>query len=169
MFSLIVAMDNRGAIGRKNGLLWELPGDMKHFREYTKGKVVLMGTKTALSIGRALPGRTNLVLSRTGKAPYEGQIAVKEVCEVLRWHARHSSPEIVVCGGGEIYRQMLPYVSRMAITQVDTVVEDADAFFLPPERILAVDSWKTESRQDYVLNGDSAPFSISHYSRLTAY
>ncbi|HEY5782376.1 MAG TPA: dihydrofolate reductase, partial [Lysobacter sp.] len=81
---LVAALDRHGAIGRDNDLPWRLPDDLKRFKALTLGKPVLMGRKTAQSLGRALPGRRNLVLTRSGQVPYEGMQAVASVEEALR-------------------------------------------------------------------------------------
>ena len=96
---LIAAHDRRQAIGRGNALPWHLPDDLKRFKALTLGKPVLMGRRTAESIGRALPGRPNLVLTRGGRAPYEGQVPVASLDEAM---ARAAAPELVVIGGGEL-------------------------------------------------------------------
>lgn len=83
IISLIAAMDANGAIGKDNDLPWRLPDDLKRFKSLTLGRPILMGRKTAESLGRALPGRTNLVLTRSGRVPFEGMQAVVSVDEAL--------------------------------------------------------------------------------------
>lgn len=124
---LVAALDRNGAIGRDNTLPWHLPDDLKRFKAVTLGKPVLMGRRTAESLGRALPGRTNLVLTRAGRAPFDGMHAVGSVEEALERAA--DAPELCVIGGGEVYALTLPRATRLQLTLVDTVVEDADAFF----------------------------------------
>lgn len=104
---------------------WHLPDDLRRFKRLTLGKPVLMGRKTALSIGRALPGRDNLVLSRGDAPPYVGQIVVDSINAAL---ARADS-ELVVIGGGEVYALALPMATRMHLTWVDTEAHDADTYF----------------------------------------
>lgn len=127
--SLIAALDRNRAIGRNNDLPWRLLDDLKHFKALTLGKPVLMGRRTAQSLGRALPGRRNLVLTRTGQVPFEGMQAVASVDEALRMAAIDEAAELCVIGGGEIYALCLPLATRMHLTHVDTVVVGADAFF----------------------------------------
>ena len=127
--SLIAALDRNHAIGRDNELPWRLPDDLKRFKALTLGKPVLMGRKTAESLGRALPGRLNLVLTRSGRVPFEGMQAVATVDEALAAAAGQGAAELCVIGGGEVYALMLPHAQVMHLTHVDTVVEDADAFF----------------------------------------
>lgn len=126
---LIAAMDRNHAIGRDNELPWRLPDDLKRFKALTLGKPVLMGRKTAQSLGRALPGRLNLVLTRSGKVPFEGMQAVASLEEARRLAIEAGASELCVIGGGEIYALCLPLATRMHLTHVDAVIEGADAFF----------------------------------------
>ena len=124
--SLIAAMDRERAIGRDNELPWRLPDDLKRFKALTLGHPVLMGRKTAQSLGRALPGRANLVLTRSGRVPFEGMQAVGSLDEAM---ALGAGAPLMVIGGGEVYSLALPRAERLHLTHVDTAVADADAFF----------------------------------------
>lgn len=124
--SLIAALDRNHAIGRGGAMPWHLPDDLKRFKELTLGKAVLMGSKTALAIGRALPGRRNLVLTRSGIAPFEGQQVVASL-DAARAQARDG--ELMVIGGAEVYSLALPFAAHLHLTWVDTVADGADAFF----------------------------------------
>ncbi|TWG92973.1 dihydrofolate reductase [Luteimonas sp. J16] len=126
---LIVAHDRARAIGRGNALPWHLPDDLKRFKALTLGKPVLMGRRTAESIGRALPGRTNLVLTRSGRAPVGGMQPVASLDEALALAGAQDAGELCVIGGGEVYALALPRADRLQVTLVDTIVEGADAFF----------------------------------------
>ena len=126
---LVAAFDRRGAIGRGNALPWHLPDDLKRFKAITLGKPVLMGRKTAQSLGRALPGRTNLVLTRSNLVPFAGMRAVASVEEAQDVARMEGADALCVIGGGEVYALCLPQASRLHLTHVDTEVEDADAFF----------------------------------------
>lgn len=126
--SLIAAMDRDFAIGKGNALPWHLPDDLKRFKALTLGKPILMGRKTADSLGRALPKRRNLVLTRAGRVPFEGMQAVASLDETLDLAARDGD-ELCVIGGGEIYALALPLATQLHLTHVDTVVAGADAFF----------------------------------------
>lgn len=125
--SLIAALDRQRAIGRGNALPWRIPEDLKRFKALTLGKPILMGRKTAESLGRALPGRLNLVLTRTGQVPFTGMQAVASVGEAIRRVA--DADELMVIGGGEVYVLALPQASRLYLTYVDTVIEGADTWF----------------------------------------
>ena len=126
--SLIAALDRHHAIGRDGAMPWHLPDDLRRFKALTLGKPVLMGRKTALAIGRALPGRSNLVLTRGDRAPFAGQVVVHSLDEAIE---RAGSDELAVIGGGEVYALALPRATRMHLTWVDTQVAQADAFFPP--------------------------------------
>lgn len=122
--ALVVAMDKNRAIGRAGALPWHLPDDLKRFRALTLGKTVLMGRKTYQSIGRPLPRRRNVVLTRDPNFGAEGVEVVHSLDDALRL-----DDEIMVIGGGEIYTLTLSFATHIYLTLVDTVVPDADAFF----------------------------------------
>lgn len=124
--TLIAALDRNRAIGRAGAMPWHLSDDLKRFKALTVGKPVLMGRKTAVAIGRGLPRRSNLVLTRSEAAPFEGQAAVHSLDDAL---ARAGGAELMVIGGGEVYALALPRASRMHLTLVDTMASDADTFF----------------------------------------
>lgn len=124
--SLIAALDRNFAIGRAGKMPWHLPDDLKRFKQLTLGKPVLMGRKTALAIGRALPGRRNLVLTRSGAAPFADQEPVATIATALDAAA---GAELCVIGGGEIYSLALPAATDLYLTWIDTAADTADAFF----------------------------------------
>jgi dihydrofolate reductase len=127
VLSLVAALDRDYAIGRDNALPWHLPDDLKRFKALTLGKPVLMGRRTAESLGRALPGRRNLVLTRSGRAPFEGMEAFATLAQALA--AVGDAPETCVIGGGAVFAETLPLAERMHLTWVDTRVDGADAWF----------------------------------------
>ncbi len=124
---LVAALDRDHAIGKDNALPWRLPADLKRFKALTLGKPVLMGRRTAESLGRALPGRRNLVLTRAGRVPFEGMEAFATLSEAL--DAVRGEPEACVIGGGAVFAETLPLAARMHLTWVDTRVDGADAWF----------------------------------------
>ena len=124
--SLIVALDRNFAIGRDGAMPWHLPDDLKRFKALTLGKPVLMGRKTALAIGRDLPGRVNLVMTRGDRAPFPGQQIVRSLDEAIDFAG---DAELAVIGGGEVFTLALPRATRMHLTWIDTEVAGADAFF----------------------------------------
>ncbi len=126
---LVAALDRNRAIGRGNALPWHLPDDLKRFKALTLGKPVLMGRRTAESLGRALPKRCNLVLTRSGRVPFDGMQAVGSLDEALHRAAADDAETLCVIGGGELYALALPFASKMHLTHVDARIADADAFF----------------------------------------
>lgn len=123
---LVAAMDRARAIGRDDALPWHLPADLRRFKALTLGGQVLMGRRTAESIGRALPGRGNLVLTRSGRAPFPDQ---RPVASLAQARALAGDAPLFVAGGGEVYALALPQASAMHLTLVDTLVDGADAHF----------------------------------------
>jgi len=125
LVSLIVAMAQNGVIGRDNALPWRLPEDLKRFKAFTLGKTLLMGRKTYESIGRPLPGRANLVLTRDRGFRAPGVVVVHSVEEAL---AHAADNELVAIGGAEIYRLVLPFARRLYLTHVHADVP-GDTYF----------------------------------------
>lgn len=126
---LIAALDRNRAIGRGNALPWHLPDDLKRFKALTLGKPVLMGRKTAESIGCALPKRRNLVLTRSGRVPFDGMQAVATLDEARALAAADGASKLCVIGGAELYALTLPLATHLYLTHVDTEADDADTFF----------------------------------------
>lgn len=158
--SLIAALDCNHAIGRGNALPWRLPDDLKRFKALTLDKTVLMGRKTAESLGRALPRRRNLVLTRSGCVPFSGMQAVATLDEALH---RCGGEELQVIGGGEVYALALSLANRMYLTHVDARVDDADAFF--PRFDLS--GWQVLSRAVHAADAHHAhAFEFVDYARI---
>jgi len=119
--SLIAAMDTNRVIGIDNTLPWHLPADLKHFKSVTMGKPILMGRKTYESIGKPLPGRENIVLSRQTKFSAEGCIVVRSLEAALAYADDElNAEELMVIGGAQLYETMLAVADRLYLTQVDT-------------------------------------------------
>ena len=124
---IVVAVSENDVIGRRNALPWRLPADLKRFKDVTMGHPILMGRKTYESIGNALPGRANIVLSRSRSfAPAD--CTVVSTLEAARREAGGDSG-LMVIGGAEIYRECISLVSKIHLTLVHTRIEDGDAFF----------------------------------------
>ncbi len=159
--SMIAALDRNRGIGQDNGMPWHLPDDFRHFKALTLGKPILMGRKTAQSLGRALPGRTNLVLTRSGKVPFAGMQAVVSLDEAKVIAAAEGARELCVIGGGEIYRLLLDQASDLYLTWVDTEVV-ADTHF--PEVDPA--QWQEVDSQPHAADERHAfAFRFAHYVR----
>ena len=130
ILSMIVAVAENGAIGARNQLLWDLPRDMKHFRETTQGHAVIMGQRTYESIGRPLPKRLNIVVSNVPDLKIEGCTVVGSPEQAIEVARASGETEAFVIGGGMIYATMLPMVDRVYFTRVH-VSPEADSFFPP--------------------------------------
>lgn len=144
--SLIAALDRDFAIGRDGAMPWHLPDDLKRFKALTLGKPVLMGRKTALAIGRALPGRPNLVLTRGDRAPFDGQVVVHSLDHAI--DRAGDTGELAVIGGGEVYALALPRATHLHLTWIDTVADDVDAHF---PRFDACD-WVETAREHHAID-----------------
>lgn len=129
--SLIAAVARNGAIGKDNALLWRLPEDLKFFKRTTLGCPVIMGRKTWDSIGRPLPGRRNIVVTRNTAWQAEGAEVFHDLTSALA--ATADVPKVFVIGGGELYAQALPLVDELVLTEVDADFE-GDTFFPPWDR-----------------------------------
>lgn len=127
MLSLIVAMDRNNAIGRAGGMPWHLPADLKHFKRVTLGKPLIMGRRTHESIGRALPGRRNIVVTRNRGYAAAGCEVAHSLEEALALTA--TEPEVMVIGGEQLYRAALPQAERIYLTRIDAAIAGADTFF----------------------------------------
>lgn len=142
--SLIVATAHNNVIGRNNELPWHLPQDLKYFKSLTLGKPIIMGRKTFESIGKPLPGRTNIVVTRQKNWNFAGALVADSVEEALeigqQFRAEQNSlaDEMMVIGGAEIYRHALAIADRVYLTKIDVNIDGGDAFF--PE--LSPAQWK---------------------------
>jgi|TARA_Y100000310_G_scaffold105294_1_gene103705 dihydrofolate reductase len=140
MISLIAAMGRNRVIGKDNSLPWKLPEDMKRFKELTSGKTVIMGRKTFESIGRPLPNRKNIIITRDQNYKAEGCIVVHSVEDALK---NADNNEVMVIGGAQIYDLFLSKANKMYLTLIDHDFE-GDAYF--PE--YNKDEWKEVSREE---------------------
>ncbi len=153
MLSIICAKSKNGAIGYKNKLPWKIKEDMRFFKNTTLNRTVVMGRRTFESLGRPLKDRTNIVLSR-GIDFEHPDVATVNLNEVIQM--AHSDDEIFVIGGAQIYELLLPWCTRMYITDIALVVEDADAFFPT-----IVDSeWQITQEREHVENNIAMKFLV---------
>lgn len=128
IISIIVAMGRNRVIGIKNKLPWNLPADMEHFRQLTMGKPVIIGQKTFESIGKPLPGRINIVLTRDENFQAPGCIPSHSIEEALQVAKEKEAKEVMICGGASVYKQFLPLADKMYLTLIDGDFE-GDAYF----------------------------------------
>src|SRR5690606_6324753 len=122
--------DRNQVIGANNDLPWHLPNDLKFFKEKTTGNTIIMGRKTFDSIGRALPNRRNVVLSRQEVELPEGVELIRDIKTILDWNEQNPKEEYFVIGGGVLFTQILPYADRMYITLIDE--EFTGDIYFPP-------------------------------------
>lgn len=158
---LVAAMSRNRVIGRQGDLPWHLPEDLKRFMRFTKGKPVIMGRKTFESIGKPLPKRTNIVLTREKSYHIPGVHTAHTIDESITLaNANLDESETIIIGGGyEIYRLFLPLASHMRLTHVDIELE-GDTFFPPFDR----KRWLVENRQAHPADERHAyPFEIVSY------
>ena len=141
--NIIVTIADNNAIGKDNELLWHISEDLRFFRRTTLGWPVIMGRKTFESIGRALPGRVNVVISR-GFTTGEDVEVVGSLEEAFATAESTNLEKCFVMGGGQIYAQALAVADRLVVTHVHTVIEDADTFFPPIDPQV----WAVSSRSE---------------------
>lgn len=127
MTTIVVAMGEKNEIGFENQLLWHLPKDLKHFKELTSGHPIIMGRKTYESIGKPLPNRTNIVVSRQKDWFEEGILIVGSLKEALKF-AKKIDEEVFIIGGGNIYEQTMDAADKLEVTLVKADLE-ADTYF----------------------------------------
>ncbi|NJD32902.1 MAG: dihydrofolate reductase [Gammaproteobacteria bacterium] len=139
---MIVATDEHGGIGLRGGLPWHLPNDLKRFKALTMGKPIVMGRRTYDSIGRALPGRTNIVVTRQPGLAIDGCRVVPSLAAALA--AAGDAEETCVIGGAGIYREALPLAATLYVTRVHATV-GADTFFPPFD----AEDWEEIAREDH--------------------
>ncbi|NMD72810.1 dihydrofolate reductase [Bacillus sp. DNRA2] len=128
MISLIWAMDENRVIGKDNQLPWHLPEDLKFFKRTTMGHPIAMGRKTHESIGRPLPGRENIIITRSRDYQSEGCTVVHSVDEFISYSKALSSDEVFVIGGAEIFHSVFPYADRLYITKIHDIFP-GDTYF----------------------------------------
>ncbi len=163
IISLVVAVSQNGVIGRDGGLPWHISSDLKRFKATTLGKPVIMGRKTWESLPRKpLPGRSNIVVTRSHGYVAEGANVVHDAAAALAVAHAEAPGEICVIGGGEIYRMFLPLANRVYLTEVDVTVEGDTRF-----PVLAPAEWREVSREAVAAGpNDSASFVLRVLERL---
>ena len=172
---IIVAIADNNAIGKDNALLWHISEDLKFFRSTTVGCPVIMGRKTYESIGRPLPKRLNIIVSRKGYDAPEGVVVVDSLEEafaaasatstlpsVLSSEVETSPQKCFVIGGGQIYAQAMQIADEMVITHVHTVIEDADTYF----PVIDPSIWQVAERSELKTDPESGyTFEFVEYIR----
>ncbi|MGI9517101.1 MAG: dihydrofolate reductase [Pirellulaceae bacterium] len=158
--SLIVAMSENGVIGRDGDMPWRLSDDLRRFKRITMGHHLIMGRKTFDSIGRLLPGRTTIIMTRNVDYQVEGALIARDFASALALAA--GDDEVFVVGGGEIYRTALPAVQRIYLTRVHTTLEGDTTF---PE--IDWDNWQRVSRESHSCDDrNNYDYTFEVYDRL---
>lgn len=161
MLKILVAFDENRVIGKNNALIWHLPADLKRFKALTTGHVIIMGRKTFESIGRPLPNRTTIVISRQQDLQIDGVILTHSVEEAILKAKSISRDDIFIVGGAEIYQLSLPLADQILVTQLHDIFE-GDAFF--PEISPAI--WEVAEQERGVTDEQNAyQFSYITYVR----
>jgi len=153
--SLIWAMTRNRVIGRDNALPWRLPDEMRHFMRTTLGHTVIMGRKQFDAMGKPLPKRTNVVVSRNPAYAANGAVVVRTIDEAIEYARAAGDDEAMVIGGGEIYSLALPKADRLYFTLIDTEM-DGDTFFPAFDET----QWKEVEREDHDAD-ERHPFAYS--------
>lgn len=146
MISLIAAIGKNNELGKGNNLLWPLPTDQKYFREITTGHTVVMGRKTFESIGRLLPNRRNIIITRDLNYKADEAEIAHSLVEAINLGENNvdKNEEIFIIGGAEIYKQAMPLAHKLYITKIEAEDKDADAFFPKTDS-----GWKEISREEH--------------------
>ena len=161
MIKILVAFDENRVIGKNNELIWHLPADLKRFKALTTGHVIIMGRKTYDSIGKPLPNRTTIVISRTPGLQIEGVICTTSIEEAILKAKSLSREDIFIVGGAEIYALSLAVADQIFVTQLHDIFE-GDAFF--PE--IPASEWEVTEKERGVTDEKNAyQFSYLTYSR----
>ena len=156
MISLIVAHDKNRVIGYENKMPWHLPGDLQYFKEMTMGKPIIMGRKTFESIGRPLPGRRNIVITRNKQYNSDGIETVSSLDEALM--LTKNDEEVMIIGGEQIFRLALPLANRLYITQINAEF-NGDTFFPSYE------GWQLVHCQNEIKSNDGYTFQYCIYEK----
>ena len=142
MLSIIVAVSENNVVGKENRLPWKLSADLKRLKSLTMGHHIIMGRKTWESLGKALPGRINVVITTDKNFKAEGGVVVQSLNEALAFSS--ADDEIFIFGGGKIFKEAMPLVNKIYITRVHSII-DGDTYF----PVLDRSDWKEISREDF--------------------
>ena len=164
VISFVVARADNGVIGRDNALPWHLPADLKHFKRMTVGKPVVMGRRTFESIGKPLPGRHNIVLTRDPAWRADGVTVVTNLAEAIAaagLDPRTRADEVAIIGGAAIYAEALPIATRVYLTEIHAA-PDGDT------RLPAFDParWRETAREDHLAEDDRPAYSFVTLERI---
>jgi dihydrofolate reductase len=161
---IVIAMGRNREIGQNGNLPWNLPRDLQHFREKTLGKPVIMGRETFESIGKLLPKRSNIILTRNPEYFIAGALIVHSIAEALQVAAAEKAAEACVIGGGKVCELALPFATHLSLTFVEADFPEADVFF--PE--IDWSEWREVSREKHTRDErNDFDFSFAEFERIT--
>lgn len=163
--SMIVAATRNQVIGRDNQMPWHLPDDLRYFKQRTLGKPIIMGRKTWESLGRPLPGRLNIVVTRQADAEYAGAEVFSDLAAALQrgreWAAQQGVDEVMLIGGGQLYQQALPLAQRVYLTRIDLELE-GDTFF----PVLDPQQWRKTDTQTHAPHNEQPGYTFEVWQRI---
>ncbi len=165
IISLVAAASDNNVIGKDNWMPWDLPAELAHFRAYTRGKTVIMGRKTYDSVGRPMPNRHNIIVSRNTNLVIPGVDVVSSIEFALDLAKKDPVEEICVIGGEQVYRSAMLYANRIVLSRIHTVIEGGEAFF--PD--VDWSQWTEISREEHPADPENAlPYTMLVYERKAA-
>lgn len=163
--SMIVAATRNQVIGRDNQMPWHLPEDLRYFKQRTLGKPIIMGRKTWQSLGRPLPGRLNIVVTRQQDAEYAGAEVFSNLEAALQrgreWAVQQGIDEVMLIGGGQLYQQGLPLAQRVYLTRIELELE-GDTFF----PVLDNQQWQKTDAQTHSAKNDQPGYTFEVWQRI---
>ena len=163
--SLIVAATRNQVIGLENQMPWHLPADLRYFKQCTLGKPIIMGRKTWESLGRPLPGRLNIVISRQADAELDGAEVFADLASAIErgqeWAAQQGVDEVMVIGGGQIYQQAIALAQRVYLTRIELELE-GDTFF----PVLDAEDWQQISAQAHPAQDTEPGYTFEVWQRI---
>ncbi len=146
--AIIVATDKQGLIGKNNTLPWRLSADLRYFRRVTMGNAIIMGRRTHQSIGKALPGRKNIVVSANSNYHAQGCTVIHSMADALQ--VCKSTREVFIIGGASLYQQLLPHIDKLYLTLVHTKLK-GDSYFPQWDKA----KWRQLSREDHLADSNN--------------
>ena len=159
--AIIVAKASNDVIGNNNELIWHLPADLKFFKETTLGKCLLMGRKTYESIGRPLPGRTTIIITRNVDYSAEGCLVASSIEEAVEMAKNEEKGEIIIAGGAEIYKLGMNHADTMYVTEVEANFE-GDTYFPPIDKKVWKEAGRVKNKAD---ERNKYDYDFVHYKR----
>ncbi len=156
MISIIAGIGKNNEIGKENALLWHLPADLAYFKKITSGKTIIMGRKTFESIGKPLPNRQNIVITRDASFSHEGVLVENSLDQITSLSDSNRDSEVFIIGGAKIYKQAINIADKLYITHINAEDKDADSFFPVIDKNIWHEVSRAENKAD-----DKNPYDYS--------